>query len=178
MDDIEIPPLRSLDDFIKESARFSAPALGNPTRWANRVIDNLLYYQSNYFLTLIVIFLIVGCINPVQMLWGLAIVIAAFFGFGYWSANKREVNDFKKAHPVICLIALCLVIWLFMYLFGSFLVLIWGLAAPAAVIFIHASLRMRNMKNKMSKKLESLGLKRTPMGIILFTIGLEEQARS
>lgn len=47
-----------------------------------------------------------------------------------------------------------------------------------SVIFIHASLRMRNMKNKMSKKIESLGLKRTPMGMILFTFGLEEQARS
>ena len=46
------------------------------------------------------------------------------------------------------------------------------------VIFLHASMRMRNVKNKMSKKLESLGLKRTPMGILLFELGLEEQARS
>eukprot|EP00057_Strongylocentrotus_purpuratus_P030384 XP_781527.2 PREDICTED: PRA1 family protein 2 [Strongylocentrotus purpuratus] len=178
MDDIEIPPFRPLDDFIKESARFSAPAVGNPMRWANRVIDNLLYYQTNYFLILVAIFLIVGCINPSQMLLGLAIVIAAFLGFSYCSTNKKEVKEFKKDHPVVCVVALCLVIWLLFYLFGSILVLIWGLAAPASVIFIHASLRMRNMKNKMSKKIESLGLKRTPMGMILFTFGLEEQARS
>ncbi|XP_071504739.1 PRA1 family protein 2-like [Diadema antillarum] len=178
MDDLEIPPLRSMNDFVLESARFSAPAVGNPTRWANRVIDNLLYYQTNYFLALVILFLIVGYINPVQMTWGIIIVVGSFVGFCYWTNNKRDVNNFKKEHPVICFIGLASFVWLLVYLFGSILVFIWGIAVPMTLIVIHASLRMRNMKNKMSKKLESLGLKRTPMGIILFNIGLEEQARS
>ena len=78
------------------------------------------------------------------MLLGLSIVIAAFFGFGYFSANKKEVKDFKKEHPVVCVIALCLVIWLLFYLFGSILVLIWGLAAPAigkTTLFLATSLQ-------------------------------------
>lgn len=41
------------------------------------------------------------------------------------------------------------------------------------VIFLHASMRLRNLKNKLTNKVESLGLKRTPMGIILEALGLE-----
>lgn len=41
------------------------------------------------------------------------------------------------------------------------------------VIFIHASLRLRNIKNKLVNKVETLGLKRTPMGFFLEEMGLE-----
>ncbi|MPC29164.1 PRA1 family protein 2 [Portunus trituberculatus] len=58
---LSVAPLRSLDDFLLESARFQIPNLKDPDKWANRVIQNLLYYQTNYFLTYLVIFAVVGC---------------------------------------------------------------------------------------------------------------------
>jgi len=58
--DLELPPLRSLDDFLLESARFQLPNLKDLEKWGNRVVNNLLYYQTNYLFTSIVIFLIVG----------------------------------------------------------------------------------------------------------------------
>jgi len=63
MDKFEFAPMRALDDFLLQSARFQLPNFKDPTRWANRVTNNLLYYQTNYFLTALVVFLIVGCVH-------------------------------------------------------------------------------------------------------------------
>lgn len=57
---MEIPPLRSLDDYILESARFQLPNLKDLDKWGNRVVNNLLYYQTNYFFTYVIIFSCVG----------------------------------------------------------------------------------------------------------------------
>lgn len=56
----EVAPLRSLDDFLLEAARFQIPNVNDLEKWGNRVTSNLLYYQTNYFLTAVVIFIIVG----------------------------------------------------------------------------------------------------------------------
>lgn len=40
------------------------------------------------------------------------------------------------------------------------------------VIFVHASLRLRNLKNKVMNTVESLGIQNTPMGIFLNQMGL------
>lgn len=46
------------------------------------------------------------------------------------------------------------------------------------VILVHASLRLRNLKNKIENKIESIGLKRTPMGLLLEALGQEQEAGS
>ena len=61
--DVEIAPLKSMDDFLLNSARFQIPNFKDPDKWTNRVIQNLLYYQTNYFLLAVVIFLFVGYDN-------------------------------------------------------------------------------------------------------------------
>jgi hypothetical protein len=58
--EVEISPLRSLDDFLLESARFQIPNFKDLEKWGNRVIKNLLYYQTNYFVLAVVIFILVG----------------------------------------------------------------------------------------------------------------------
>lgn len=46
------------------------------------------------------------------------------------------------------------------------------------VMFIHASLRLRNLKNKLENKMEGIGLKRTPMGIVLDALEQQEESIS
>nr|CAH7727020.1 unnamed protein product [Callosobruchus chinensis] len=58
--EFEIAPLRPLDDFLLETARFQIPNFRDLEKWGNRVTSNLLYYQTNYFLMAIVIFIVVG----------------------------------------------------------------------------------------------------------------------
>lgn len=43
-------------------------------------------------------------------------------------------------------------------------------------MFIHASLRLRNIKNKLENKKEEIGLKKTPMGIILDALEQQEES--
>lgn len=44
-----------------------------------------------------------------------------------------------------------------------------------AVILIHASLRLRNMKNRLENKIEGVGLKKTPMGVIMDLLDQQEE---
>ena len=60
MDDIEVAPFRPLDDFLLSSARYQVPNFRDANRCVNRIMNNLLYYQSNYFVAAIIIFVIVG----------------------------------------------------------------------------------------------------------------------
>ncbi|XP_002732529.1 PRA1 family protein 3-like [Saccoglossus kowalevskii] len=178
MDDIQVPPLRAFKDFLGESARFQTPAFNDLMRWNNRVVNNLLYYQTNYFLVTVVMFLIVGCLHPVKMLIGIVAVIAAFMGFIMATENKRQMKNFKQAHPLICVLAILAIGYFIVYVFGGLLVFIWGIALPLAVIFLHASFKLRNIKNKVSYGAKSFGLKRTPMGVLLTALGQEQEARS
>lgn len=57
---VQPPPLRSLDDFLLCSARFAVPDVRDLDRWNHRMINNLLYYQTNYLLSALVLLLIVG----------------------------------------------------------------------------------------------------------------------
>ena len=41
------------------------------------------------------------------------------------------------------------------------------------MVLLHASLRLRNMRNKLSNRMESAGLRRTPMGLFLDELGME-----
>lgn len=43
------------------------------------------------------------------------------------------------------------------------------------MILIHASLRLRSMKNKLENKMEGVGLKKTPMGVILDLLDQQEE---
>ena len=56
---VALPPLRSLQDFVTD-AQFTAPTLHDTDRMENRMINNLVYYQTNYFLSAIIIFILVG----------------------------------------------------------------------------------------------------------------------
>lgn len=59
-DTCELPPLRSLNDFLLESSRFQLPNFKDLEKWGNRVVNNLVYYQTNYLYMTIAIILIVA----------------------------------------------------------------------------------------------------------------------
>lgn len=56
----ELPPLRSLYDFLLESSRFQLPNFRDFEKWGNRVVNNLVYYQTNYLYMCIAILLVVA----------------------------------------------------------------------------------------------------------------------
>lgn len=173
--EFEIAPLRTLDDFLLESARFQVPNIKDLEKWGNRITNNLLYYQTNYFLMSLIIFIIVGVIHPTKMACGFMVTAVLFLIFFYITNEKAAASQFKKRHPIVSLTIVLAGAYLITYMLGSLLVFFIGILLPFSVTFIHASLRLRNMKNKIVNRVENLGLKRTPMGIFLEELGLEPE---
>uniref|UniRef100_A0A0E9X5V7 Uncharacterized protein n=1 Tax=Anguilla anguilla TaxID=7936 RepID=A0A0E9X5V7_ANGAN len=60
-------------------------------------------------------------------------------------------------------------------LFGGVMVFIFGITFPLLLVCAHASTRLRNLKNKLENKIEGVGLKKTPMGIIMEALGQQEE---
>lgn len=57
---IKLAKVRELDDFILSSARFQIPPYNDLQKWNDRIISNLLYYQTNYFILIGIVFLLIG----------------------------------------------------------------------------------------------------------------------
>ncbi|MCJ8729321.1 hypothetical protein PDJAM_G00104810 [Pangasius djambal] len=172
---VELTPLRPWDDFFPGSERFAKPDIRDLPKWNNRVVSNLLYYQTNYMAMAVVVFLIVGFMNPIGMFTGAAVVVAVFVGAVWAGDNKAVIKNFKKDNPTVFIFLVLFASYLLMSLFGGVMVFLLGIKLPLILIFAHASLRLRNMKNKLENKMESAGLKKSPMGILLEALGQQEE---
>ncbi|XP_067314612.1 ADP-ribosylation factor-like 6 interacting protein 5a isoform X1 [Pseudorasbora parva] len=172
---VEIAPLRGWDDFYPGSERFAKPDTRDLAKWNNRVVSNLLYYQTNYLVVAIIVFMFVGLMNPVSMFTGAAVVTSVFIGSVWAGENKAIIKSFKKENPTLFVFLVMVVSYFLMSLFGGVMVFLLGIKLPLLLIFAHASLRLRNMKNKLENKMESAGLKKSPMGIILEALGQQEE---
>jgi len=172
--DVQIAPLRSLDDFILVQSRFQLPDLQNPEKWVNRIVNNLLYYQSNYFLSGLIIFSLVTLGNPHHMLYGI-IAMSLVFGLMYYSAsNHHQVAEFKRDHPFLVMLGSLSVGYFFILQIGCVSVFMFGVGLPFMFTILHSSLRLRNIKNKVANVADVLGVaKKTPMGIFLKEWGIE-----
>ena len=100
---------------------------------------------------------------------------ALVFGASMMLQTKQvEVRNFKKNHPLIMTSICFLMGYYLIYKITSIFVFFAGVILPTAFIVVHASLRMRNVMNKMTNVGNVLGFtKQTPMGFILETIGIE-----
>lgn len=172
---LELTPLRTWDDFYPGSERFGKPDIRDLAKWNNRVVSNLLYYQTNYLAMAIIVFLVVGFMNPIGMFMGMTVVSLVFVGSVWAGDNKTMIKKLKKENPALFVVAVMGVSYFLMSLFGGVMVFISGITTPLLLIFAHASLRLRNMKNKLENKIECAGLKRSPMGILLEALGQQEE---
>uniref|UniRef100_A0A3Q3JA27 PRA1 family protein n=1 Tax=Monopterus albus TaxID=43700 RepID=A0A3Q3JA27_MONAL len=170
-----LAPFRPWNDFFPGTDRFAKPEFGDLAKWNNRVISNLLYYQTNYFAVALVVFVIVGFMNPLGMFLGGAVVTLVFMGSVWVGENKAIIKNFKKNNPTLFVIGVMVTSYFLLSLCGGVMVLIFGITFPLLLILIHASLRLRSMKNKLENKIEGVGLKKTPMGVILDLLDQQEE---
>ena len=56
----ELAPLRAWNDFLGGGARFQLPNFQDSEKTTKRIVNNLLYYQSNYMLIYGILFCTVG----------------------------------------------------------------------------------------------------------------------
>ncbi|KAM6981418.1 ADP-ribosylation factor-like 6 interacting protein 5a [Aplochiton taeniatus] len=172
---VELTPLRPWDDFFPGAERFAKPDTNDLAKWNNRVVSNLLYYQTNYLAMAIIVFLIVGFMNPLGMFMGMTVVSLTFIGSVWAGENKAMIKDFKRQNPSMFVFAVMITSYFLMSLFGGVMVFMSGITFPLLLISAHASLRLRNMKNKLENKIEGAGLKTSPMGLLLEALGQQEE---
>ena len=92
---LELPPLRSLNDFILGSARFQLPNLKDYDKWGNRVVKNLLYYQTNYFLIFLAIYFLMILFNPLKIICGIIVQAIVILIYLYYFSGKHRFAGVK-----------------------------------------------------------------------------------
>uniref|UniRef100_A0A670JVB0 PRA1 family protein n=1 Tax=Podarcis muralis TaxID=64176 RepID=A0A670JVB0_PODMU len=99
MSEVRLPPVRALEDFLLGSSRLSPPDVRDLQRWHNRVVNNLLYYQSNYLLVLGAGLLLGGYFRPLLTLLSAALVTLIFVGFIWAAENKAPCATLPAELP-------------------------------------------------------------------------------
>ncbi|XP_068718787.1 PRA1 family protein 3-like [Montipora capricornis] len=173
---VAFPPLRSLQDFLTD-AQFTAPTLNDLERMENRMINNLIYYQTNYFLIVIVTFILVGVIHPKDLLIGSVAFAVTLIMFGVAQSHEPKLAQMKQQYPFLVPGAVFGLAVLCVYALGSILAFVSGVTVPVAVTLLHAATRKRNIKNKFANAMELFKEDVTPMTIILSRICTIEQER-
>ncbi|TNN17929.1 PRA1 family protein isoform 2 [Schistosoma japonicum] len=161
-------PLRSFSDFLGPGARFSVP---RESKWNERVISNLIYYQSNYFLLGLVIVILLSALNPVLVLTGLLVICLPLAILLF-----LDIQTLNTINQPKILVPACVVISVLLIRFISGIILLFCiLLVPVLSIFLHALCRQRNLKNKVCKLVESVrvGEQKTLMGYILEVFGVD-----
>jgi len=171
--DLQVAPLRKLDDFLTDTSRFVLPDLKDLQKWNHRISSNLLYYQTNYFIAIIILFVIIGLCSPSKLVFGMLASAFAIALFIYFANQKPALSAFRQNHPVLSVIGVFIASYLVVWLFSSATVFLFATLFPVLLMFVHASLRQRNLKNKINEKLDAIGIKKTPMGLALDFIGQE-----
>lgn len=166
----ELPPLRSLDDFLFGSARFQMPNVGDLDRWGNRVTKNLLYYQTNYFLMGVLVWLLFALYNPWQTILGLSAIATVIVALIVINPTKvqgqPQQEQFAGAMGWLYLGAVGAIVYVVLYTFQSLLYVGLITLLPFCLSFVHSSFRCRNLRNKLSNVIDER-LRYTPMGIFL-----------
>lgn len=172
----ELPPLRGLNDFLLEPSRFQLPNFRDLEKWGNRVVNNLIYYQTNYLYLWIAITLVVVSVHPMKGITGISTLGAIWIYCMYLFNEREQLLKFKRAYPQVgVIITIALIIYI-LFTINSVLFILFGVLLSFCVTFVHASLRLRNLKNKLANKIEGMGLvERTPMGLILNYFGMKEE---
>ncbi|KAM9325603.1 PRA1 family protein 3 isoform 2-T2 [Gastrophryne carolinensis] len=114
-------------------------------------------------------------LSPLKMILGGTVVVLIFLAFVWTSHNKDFVRKLKKQYPTLFVMSIMLSSYFVISMFGGVMVFVFGITFPLLLMFIHASLRLRNMKNKLENKMEGAGLKRTPMGIVMEALDQQEE---
>lgn len=108
--------------------------------------------------------------NPTQTILGLCAVIIIMVAFIVINPNQIQGQPQHEKFPGstgwLYLAGIISSITLFLYLFQSIMYVTLVVLLPFCVAFVHASFRLRNLRNKLSNAIDER-LQYTPMGVFL-----------
>lgn len=134
LNNFQFAPLRSLDDFALESARFQLPNFGDFEKWGNRVVKNLLYYQTNYFVLAAIELIIIGLIQPTKLVLGLFAIASIGYGiYTIYGPNRNPAFDQLRSMNKYAVYALLIgVAYIILYMFDAVLLVAFSVLFPVS----------------------------------------------
>lgn len=111
--------------------------------------------------------------NPIGLLMGLLALTTTVSLFLYLKSNKRSVQSFQADHPVLVVSGVFVTGWFLVYLIDCVAVFLTATLFPVLLMFVHSSCRKRGLKNKLNDAMETAGLRRSPMAIVLDYVQVE-----
>lgn len=141
MNNFQFAPLRSLDDFLLESARFQIPQFSDLEKWGNRVVKNALYYQTNYFILAAIELIIIGLVQPMKIVLGfLAIAAVCYALLMVYGPNKSASTQQLQGVNKYAVLGLLLgIAYIFLYMFDAVLLVIFAVLLPISSKFVMTS---------------------------------------
>lgn len=132
MNNFQFAPLRSLDDFLLESARFQVPNFGDFEKWGNRVVKNLLYYQTNYFILAAIELIIIGLVQPMKIVLGMVALAAVFYAILmiYGPNKSASTQQLQSVNKYAVLGLLLGIAYIFLYMFDAVLLVAFAVLLP------------------------------------------------
>lgn len=132
MNNFQFAPLRSLDDFLLESARFQLPNLSDFEKWGNRVVKNLLYYQTNYFILAAIELIIIGLVQPMKIVLGIVSIAAVAYALlMIYGPNKiQQAQQLQNVNKMAVIGLLLGTAYVFLYMFDAVLLVMFAVLLP------------------------------------------------
>ncbi|CAI4224429.1 unnamed protein product [Auanema sp. JU1783] len=170
---IELPSFRSLSDFLLIKSRYEHPSYSNLSNWQNRIIANLLYYQTNYFFSFFCLFIFEIFFCGQDTVFGFFTILLSLAMTFFMLTTDPYYSQLRRDHKYIAWGAVIVTIQIFLMFLSSFLKFLFCVLLPIFMILCHASIRLRSIMNKINQQTEKFGLKTTVMGKLLDMSGLE-----
>uniref|UniRef100_A0A915PL49 PRA1 family protein n=1 Tax=Setaria digitata TaxID=48799 RepID=A0A915PL49_9BILA len=170
---VQVPPLRNVREFICDRSRFEIPPFRDLQKWNNRMLSNLLYYQTNYFAFMSIIVLICASVQLRDVFIGLAAIICMAAVLIFSLSSIPTFVQARHEHTFITLGAMLLSFYFFVYAIVPVVTVLFTFSLPLLLVLIHASTRLRSLKVKINHQLERVGLRNTAMAFLLERCGIE-----
>lgn len=127
---LQFAQLRSLDDFLLESARFQLPNFNDIEKWGNRVVKNLLYYQTNYFVMAAAVSALIGLVHPAKIVYGIVLIGVLIYVMIKYFSSKTKMQVPEGTNKWIILGGVCGSSYFILYLLDAILIVLFAVLLP------------------------------------------------
>lgn len=171
-----IPPPRSVSKFIIYPSLWSVPNFSDVDHLLNRIVNNCLYFQTNYIILNTIIFTIFMILSMRTLLLGFicaGILILAVLFFLEYLPLARQI---KQNHPNLVIaggIALFIVTY---HALSTILLIVGAALAPLPLWLLHATFRSSEGLIDNIQQEDREFFAHTPVGQVLQLLGFEPRA--
>ncbi|KAE9556582.1 hypothetical protein FO519_000276 [Halicephalobus sp. NKZ332] len=171
--DIQFAPIRSMSEFLTDTTRYEMPSFSDLPKLNNRIVCNLMHFQSNYFIFFFLTWLLLAAFQAKAFAIGTIIILLMITLAMILMSKDPNVTNFRSEHPYALLSVILVISYIGITYFSLVTVAVFTILVPCLLILVHASLRLRGLRNKLSEKISHAGIRDTVMYTLFRAFGYE-----